>query len=35
VVLGGGNRDCKIKLDPRALLQQPAVEVVADLARRP
>lgn len=34
VVLGGGNRSCKIKLDPRALLQQPAVEVVAALAKR-
>ena len=33
VVLGGGNRECKIKLDPRALLQQPGVEVVTDLAK--
>lgn len=32
VVLGGGNRSCKIKLDPQALLQQPNAEVVADLA---
>ena len=34
VVLGGGNRDCKIKLDPQALLQQSCVEVVAGLAKR-
>ena len=34
VVLGGGNRDCKIRLDPQALLQQPAAEVVAGLAIR-
>ena len=33
VVLGGGNRSCKLKLDPRALLLQPAVEVVAELAK--
>ncbi len=33
VVLGGGNRNCKIKLDPQALLLQPSVEVVADLAK--
>ena len=33
VVLGGGNRDCKIRLDPRALLQQPGAEVVVDLAK--
>ena len=33
VVLGGGNRECKIKLDPQALLLQPGVEVVTDLAR--
>jgi prolyl-tRNA editing enzyme YbaK/EbsC (Cys-tRNA(Pro) deacylase) len=32
VVLGGGNRGCKIKADPRILLQQPDAEVVADLA---
>ncbi len=34
VVLGGGNRNCKIKLDPRALLMQPGVEVVTNLAIR-
>ena len=34
VVLGGGNRECKIKVDPRALLQQPAAEVVDGLAKR-
>ena len=34
VVLGGGNRDCKIKLDPRALLQQTGAEVVSDLAKQ-
>lgn len=34
VVLGGGNRECKIRLDPRALLAQPAAEVVEDLAKR-
>lgn len=34
VVLGGGNRGCKIKLDPRALLRQENVEVVEDLAKR-
>ncbi len=33
VVLGGGNRSCKIKVDPRILLQQPDAEVVADLAK--
>ena len=33
VVLGGGNRGCKIKLDPRALLRQPGVEIVANLAK--
>ena len=33
VVLGGGNRNCKIKADPRILLQQPGAEVVADLAK--
>jgi len=32
VVLGGGNRESKIKLDPRALLAQPLVEVVEGLA---
>ena len=34
VVLGGGNRECKVKLDPRALLLQPGSEVVAGLAKR-
>ncbi|MDH3535537.1 MAG: hypothetical protein OER87_07320 [Gammaproteobacteria bacterium] len=34
IVLGGGNRSCKIKADPRVLLQQPGAEVVEDLARR-
>ena len=34
VVLGGGNRDSKIKADPRVLLLQPAAEVVEGLARR-
>ncbi len=33
VVLGGGNRRSKLKVDPRVLLQQPAAEVVADLAK--
>jgi prolyl-tRNA editing enzyme YbaK/EbsC (Cys-tRNA(Pro) deacylase) len=33
VVLGGGNRHCKIKADPRILLLQTGVEVVPDLAR--
>lgn len=33
VVLGGGNRDSKIRLDPRALLEQEQAEVVEDLAR--
>jgi len=32
VVLGGGNRASKIKLDPRALLAQPSAEVVEGLA---
>ncbi len=32
VVLGGGNRACKIKIDPAALLRQPGVEVVEALA---
>ena len=32
VVLGGGNRECKIKIDPAALLRQPGVEVVESLA---
>lgn len=34
VVLGGGNRECKIRLDPRALLLQAGSEVVAGLAKR-
>jgi prolyl-tRNA editing enzyme YbaK/EbsC (Cys-tRNA(Pro) deacylase) len=34
VILGGGNRESKIKLDPRALLDQPQAEVVEGLARR-
>lgn len=34
VVLGGGNRNSKIRLDPRALLEQEQAEVVEDLARR-
>ena len=34
VVLGGGNRSSKLKLDPQVLLLQPAAEVVAALARR-
>jgi prolyl-tRNA editing enzyme YbaK/EbsC (Cys-tRNA(Pro) deacylase) len=34
VVLGGGNRDSKIRLDPRALLEQQQAEVVEGLARR-
>ena len=34
VVLGGGNRESKIKLDPRALLEQTSAEVVAGLALR-
>jgi prolyl-tRNA editing enzyme YbaK/EbsC (Cys-tRNA(Pro) deacylase) len=34
IVLGGGNRGCKLKVDPRVLIQQPAAEVVAGLARR-
>lgn len=33
VVLGGGNRECKIKLDPKALLLQPGAEVVPGLAK--
>ena len=33
VVLGGGNRESKIKIDPAALLQQPGVEVVEELAK--
>ena len=34
VVLGGGNRNSKIKTDPRILLQQANVEVVPDLAHQ-
>ena len=34
VVLGGGNRSSKIKVDPQILLQQANVEVVPDLAKR-
>jgi prolyl-tRNA editing enzyme YbaK/EbsC (Cys-tRNA(Pro) deacylase) len=34
VVLGGGNRQTKIRLDPRALLLQPSAEVVDGLALR-
>jgi len=34
VVLGGGNRSSKLKVDPQVLLLQPAAEVVAALARR-
>ena len=34
VVLGGGNRDSKIKADPRILLLQPGAEVVEGLVRR-
>ncbi len=33
IVLGGGNRSCKLKVDPRVLIQQPAAEVVVELAR--
>lgn len=33
VVLGGGNRSSKIKIDPQILLLQPTVEVVVALAR--
>jgi hypothetical protein len=34
VVLGGGNRSSKLKVDPQVLLLQPAVEVVVALAKR-
>ncbi len=34
VVLGGGNRSSKLKLDPQILLLQPAAEVVLTLAKR-
>lgn len=33
VLLGGGNRECKLKVDPRILLLQPSAEVVSGLAR--
>jgi prolyl-tRNA editing enzyme YbaK/EbsC (Cys-tRNA(Pro) deacylase) len=33
VVLGGGNRSSKIKVDPAVLLQQPVAEVVMGLAQ--
>ncbi len=33
VLLGGGNRECKLKVDPRVLLLQPSAEIVAGLAR--
>ncbi len=33
VLLGGGNRECKLKVDPRILLLQPSAEVVEGLAR--
>jgi prolyl-tRNA editing enzyme YbaK/EbsC (Cys-tRNA(Pro) deacylase) len=33
VVLGGGNRESKLKVDPRVLLMQPATEVVVGLAK--
>ena len=33
VVLGGGNRSSKIKVDPRILLLQDDVEVMPDLAQ--
>ena len=34
VVLGGGNRNSKIKADPRILLQQANVEIVPDLTHQ-
>ena len=34
IVLGGGNRSSKLKVDPQLLLLQPMVEVVAALARQ-
>ena len=34
VVLGGGNRKSKLKVDPRVLIQQPSAEVVVGLAKR-
>ncbi|MDH3221140.1 MAG: hypothetical protein OEO19_16545 [Gammaproteobacteria bacterium] len=33
IVLGGGNRNCKIRANPLLLLQQPGAEVVEGLAR--
>ncbi|MBT8435503.1 MAG: hypothetical protein KJN95_12595 [Gammaproteobacteria bacterium] len=33
VVLGGGNRNSKLKVDPRVLLLQPSVEIVTGLAK--
>ena len=33
VVLGGGNRGCKLKVDPQLLLQQSNAEVVSGLAQ--
>ena len=33
IVLGGGNRSCKLKVDPRVLIQQPTTEIVSGLAR--
>ncbi len=35
IVLGGGNRSCKIKVDPQAIAQQANVEVVDSLALMP
>jgi prolyl-tRNA editing enzyme YbaK/EbsC (Cys-tRNA(Pro) deacylase) len=34
VVLGGGNRSCKIKVSPQVLVLQAGAEVVSDLALR-
>ena len=34
IVLGGGNRNSKLKVDPLILTRQPGVEIVAGLARR-
>lgn len=34
IILGGGNRSSKIKVNPQALLQQQSVEVVPQLAKR-
>jgi prolyl-tRNA editing enzyme YbaK/EbsC (Cys-tRNA(Pro) deacylase) len=34
VILGGGNRESKIKLPPKALLSQINVEIVSDLASK-